>query len=179
MFPPLDFRERPCDADSVNVDHILATLNVQEVEFLLIGGINFMLRHRPILTFDVDVWIRDTAENRARCESALALLGAEWGASESDWGPVSRMRPGWMTRQPLFAFSTTYGALDVFRHLAGLDDWDAAHARALPGRTADGTSFLGLSDRDMLACQEALPEHERKMERINILRQQLGSEPIP
>ena len=33
----------------MNVDHILKTLNAHEVAYLLIGGMNFLLRHAPVL----------------------------------------------------------------------------------------------------------------------------------
>jgi hypothetical protein len=46
-----------------------------------------------------------------------------------------------------------------------------SQARAIPSRTSGGVAFLALSDRDMLACQEALPESLRKMNRIKVLRQ--------
>jgi hypothetical protein len=61
----------------VNVDQILAALNQHDVRYLLIGGMNFMIRHQPILTYDLDVWIDDSHQNRACCEAALSELGAE------------------------------------------------------------------------------------------------------
>ena len=34
----------------MNIDHILQMFNASEVEYLLIGGMNFLLRHEPVLT---------------------------------------------------------------------------------------------------------------------------------
>ena len=48
----------------MNVDRILETFNRHEVAWLLIGGMNFLLRHKPVLTFDVDLWVDDTVQNR-------------------------------------------------------------------------------------------------------------------
>jgi len=39
----------------VNVDEILRILHAENVYCLLIGGMNFLLRHLPELTFDVDL----------------------------------------------------------------------------------------------------------------------------
>lgn len=39
----------------MNVDGILRGLNDHGVEYILIGGMNFLLRHRPVLTYDVDI----------------------------------------------------------------------------------------------------------------------------
>jgi len=158
----------------MNVDHILGTLNAHRVDYLLIGGVNFLLRHSLVLTYDVDLWIEDTPENRDRCERALAELEAEWGASEEDWGPVAARGAGWLASQTLFCLTSPHGAIDVFRFVKGLGDWAAARFRAQPGKTAAGTAFVGLSDHDMLACQLALPESERKQARIQTLKQAIA-----
>ena len=105
----------------MNVDRVLETLNRHQVDCLLIGGMNFLLRHQPMLTFDVDVWVADTPDNLRRCESALA-------------------------------------------------DWHEAAKRAIPATTAAGVPYRGIADEDMLACQLALPENDRKPERIRALQ---------
>lgn len=46
---------------------MLTAFNAAGVEYMLIGGMNYLLRHDPVLTFDVDVWINDAEGNRARC----------------------------------------------------------------------------------------------------------------
>jgi hypothetical protein len=38
---------------------------------------------------------------------------------------------------------------------------------------ASGVPYLGLADSDMLACQMALPQGERKLERIRTLNKAL------
>jgi hypothetical protein len=154
---------------SLDVDAIFDALNRRDVEYILIGGMNFLLRHQPVLTFDVDVWINDTPANRGRCEAALADLGAEWGPTEAEWGPVTRLPAGWLETQRVFALTTSAGALDVFRQAPGLDSWLACRGRALLGRTRAGREFWGLSDQDMLACQYALDEPLRKLDRIRYL----------
>jgi hypothetical protein len=158
----------------MNVDCILQTLNELRVEYILVGGINFLLRHVPILTFDVDVWIEDTVENRHRCEKALGAIQAAWGASDADWGPVANREPGWLSRQPVLCLTSPYGSIDVFRAVTGLHSWTDCRRRAYAGKTANGTVFLGLSDEDMLACQMALAEGERKQDRIRFLRRVTG-----
>jgi len=154
----------------MKADFILQTLNDSHVDYLLIGGMNFLFRHRPVLTYDIDVWIDDTAENRARCEAALAALEAEWGTSDDDWQPVARRKPGWLARQGVFSLVSPYGSIDVFRSVRGLEDWRACRARAVTARTSAGVAYMGLSDQDMLQCQLALPEQQQRTERIEILR---------
>lgn len=154
----------------MNVDRILDTLNRHQVAYLLIGGMNFLLRHKPVLTYDVDVWVEDNEENLDRCEAALAELEAEWGATEADWKPVAKHPAGWLRKQPVFCLSSPYGAIDIFRCVKGLEEWRFCAARAVWGRTAGGVLYRGLSDADMLRSQLALDEQERNPERIAILR---------
>jgi len=153
----------------MNVDRILDALNDHRVAYLLIGGMNFLLRHKPVLTFDVDVWIDDTTDNRAKCEAALAELEAEWGASDEDWKPVSQRPGGWLERQALFCLASPHGAIDVFRRVAGLADWRQSASNARREQTPGGVNYLGLSDEDMLRCQQALETGLRRQDRIATL----------
>lgn len=161
----------------MNVDQILGTFNQESVAYILVGGMNFLLRHAPILTYDVDLWIEDTRENLARCEKGLAQLDAEWGPTEAEWGPVSQIPAGWLGRQGVFCLTSPFGAIDVFRSLKGLSSWSDAKRRAHPEKTSSGISYLGLSDQDMLDCQLALPEGQRKTQRIEMLRRTLERGP--
>ena len=43
----------------MNIDRVLQALAKNEVDYLLIGGMNFLLRHAPEITYDIDVWIAD------------------------------------------------------------------------------------------------------------------------
>jgi hypothetical protein len=161
----------------MNVDAILRALNDEQVDYLLIGGMNFLLRHEPELTFDVDVWVADEQENLGRLNRALMALGAAWGPTEATWAPVPE-DSGWLRRQMVFCLTTEHGALDVFRDVRGLEGrYRECRKAAVPGRTASGIAFAGLSDADMLTCQEALPEPQRKVRRMATLRRVLRREP--
>ncbi|MFM1996281.1 MAG: hypothetical protein RLZZ111_668 [Planctomycetota bacterium] len=155
--------------DGMNVDHVLRTFADCGVESLLIGGMNFPLRHEPVLTYDIDLWVRDTAENRERCDTALRMLDASWGAAERDGRPVAA-QPGWLARQDVFYLTSPSGAIDIFRAVKGLPSWEESAARAHAGRTAGGAPYRGLCDEDMLACQRALPPEHRRQSRIEALR---------
>lgn len=117
---------------------------------------NFLLRHEPVLTDDIDFWIRDTAANLARCDAALQQLDAAWGPTEQDWRPVAA-QPGWLGLQEVFCLTSSSGAIDIFRTVKGLPSWADCKARAHAGRTAAGVPYRGLCDEDVLACPMALP----------------------
>ena len=155
----------------MNVDEILSALATEQVDYLLIGGMNFLLRHAPELTFDVDVWVWDDAANLNRLNRALKRLEAAWGPTEKEWAAVPEDWH-WLRRQACFCLTTRHGALDVFREVRGLEGrYAECKAAGLSSRTATGVAFLGLSDEDMLVSQEALPPVERKPRRIELLRE--------
>jgi len=155
----------------MNVDHILETLNGHQVAYILIGGMNFLLRHTPVLTYDVDLWIDDTPANLDRCEKALGELQAEWGATDNDWGSVSNKTPGWLGSQAVFCLTSPHGAVDIFLSVTGLKSWAESRAKAKTESTANGVEFIGLSDDDMLKSQMALSKEERNEQRIRVLKQ--------
>lgn len=159
----------------MNVDHILETLNEAGVDYLLIGGMNFVLNHRPELTFDVDVWVRDEDNNLGRLNQALRNLEASWGASETTWNPVPE-NPAWLKTQSLFCLTSSSGALDIFRQVLGLDNrLEECRKSAAAKTTGSGVPYLSLSDRHMLECQPALPSAEQKQARIQVLVEAIDS----
>lgn len=154
----------------MNVDHILGTFNDCEVRYLLVGGMNFLLRHEPVLTFDVDLWVESSPGNLRRTERALSALEAQWGETDESWADVGSRASGWLGRQPMYCLTSPHGAIDIFLSVLGLDDWGACEARAVQEHTASAVPYLGLSDEDMLACQEALDAGERREDRMRVLK---------
>lgn len=154
----------------MNVELILKTLNCHQVDCLLIGGMNFLLNHSGPHTYDVDFFVRDSAPNLSQLNSALQELTCEWGPNETSWRPVPE-NPDWLLKQNVFCLTSPHGAIDIFRAVKGLEDgFDACLARAAKRSMPDGEAYLGLSDYDMLRCQEALPETAQKTARMAALR---------
>jgi hypothetical protein len=156
----------------MNAERILAAFAGQQVDCLLIGGMNFLLRHQPMLTFDVDFWIRDAAANLERVHAALTDLEAQWGATEDAWAPIPR-DPAWLTRQGIFCFTTSEGAVDIFRNVRGLENYEVCKSRSTLLHTQRGTPYHSLADVDMLACQMALPDGARRLDRVAYLEKLL------
>ena len=129
-----------------------------------------MLRHQPITTVDIDIWIEESVENRRRCEQAVAELDAEWDRTDQDWGPVALLPSGWLTQQGVFCLFSPNAPVDIFRSVPGLASWQDCRIRAVQGTTAADTPFLGISDGDMLKCQLALNPGLQKQDRIRYLR---------
>ncbi|MGA2799172.1 MAG: hypothetical protein ABSE63_16455 [Thermoguttaceae bacterium] len=89
----------------MNQERIFECFNKHEVNYLLIGGMNMLLRHGGNLTHDVDLWIEDTEDNRLHCHQALVELEASWGKSDADCGLcLKKLLPGF-NYKALFAYS--------------------------------------------------------------------------
>ncbi len=127
----------------MDVNLILQTFNAHCVDYLLIGGMNFLLFHEPVLTFDVDLWIDDAPENLRCAEQALGELRAEWARTEQDWRPVAEMASGWLSRQSVFCLTSPHGSIDVFRGCAGSNPGRQATAARGPARPRWGPRILG------------------------------------
>lgn len=156
----------------MNVDSILAAFNQAGVEFVLIGGMNFLLNHKPILTFDVDLWVDDTGENLAKVNIALRMLKAEWGRTAETFAEISS-DPSWLEQQMMFFLYTPAGDLDIFRAVRGLESYAQCRERTKVRLTPAGVPYRSLSDHDMLLCQLALCDEDQKLDRIRVLRKAL------
>jgi len=66
-------------------------LNLNEVEYIMIGGFAAILHGTTRITQDVDIWIKDTLENRIRLRKSLANLEV------GDYKELETMQfvPGW------------------------------------------------------------------------------------
>ncbi len=155
----------------MNQERIFECFNRHGVNYLLIGGMNMLLRHGGNLTSDVDLWIEDTDDNRLRCHQALVELDASWGKSDADWGPVAQKNTAWLKQQGVVCVLSPAGAIDIFRYIEGLSSWSECSRRAVEAKTSKGVVCLALSDEDMLKCQTALPVQEQKQDRIRRLKQ--------
>lgn len=158
----------------MNVDRILSAFNTASVDYVLIGGLNFLLRHGGPSTFDADIWIQDNDDNLWKVINALQALNAEWGATDASWGPV-RSDLSWLKSQSVFCLVTSAGGVDIFREVRGLEGrYTECKTRATRSKTATGVEFLGLGDADMLQTQLALEAVDQKMDRITALRKAIN-----
>ena len=116
----------------MNIDRIFETMNRHRVKYLSIGGMNVLLRHKPIVTLDVNRSIEDSA----------------WGPTDEDGAPVANFPAAWLARQSVFCLNSASGIIDILRSGAGLDDWEESNSHAVDAVTAGGIQYRGISDRD-------------------------------
>lgn len=148
---------------------VFSSMNRNNVSYLLVGGLNYFLAHKPVATQDIDLLVCDTQANRAACECALIELGAEWGRRDDDWGSVKSKRAGWLWGQSVFCLLTQFGPVDIFFSLPGISSYLEAEQRATSFDISENLRIRLISARDLLNCQLALPEIYRKQERIQHL----------
>jgi hypothetical protein len=156
--------------------HILSTMEHSDVSYLVVGGLNYFLAHKPVATQDIDLLIDDTSLNRLACEHALNELRAEWGKRDEDWGPVSSRKSGWLWGQNVFCLITPYGPLDIFLSLPGISNFADAMMRSSTFPLESDLQVRLICAADLLACQLALPEIYRKIERVRYLQGRLEND---
>jgi hypothetical protein len=154
---------------SFDYRNIFQCLREHDVDFLLVGGLNFFLIHQPVSTQDVDVLVETSSENLARVEVALATMDAQWGKGDDDWGPVSSKPAGWFGQQSVYCLLTKWGSLDIFLQVTGISSFGDAKSRSIEFNYDDRNKCRLISAQDLLACQLALPEHIRKVDRVRYL----------
>ena len=110
---------------------VFSAMNRNAVSYLLVGGLNYFLAHKPVTTQDIDLLIDDTTENRSYCENALADLFAEWGRRDEDWGPVCAKPKGWLWGQNVFCLLTQFGPVDIFLSLPGISSYAEAKQESI------------------------------------------------
>ncbi len=156
---------------TLNFDYqtVFRVLNEHSVRYLLIGGLNYFLRHKPVTTQDIDVLVDTTGDNLTRCEGALSALHAEWGRVDAEWTLTSQKPAGWLSGQAVFCLLTPQAPLDVFLSVPGIPSFAKADANSVNIATNDGIQVRCLSTEDLLACQLALPENMRRLDRVRHL----------
>ncbi|MBC8244876.1 MAG: hypothetical protein H8E20_10825 [Verrucomicrobia bacterium] len=159
----------------MKIDQVLQALTDHEVDYLLIGGVNFMLRHEPELTYDIDIWVADEPSNLEKVVRFLKSIDAKWGATEDNWKPVAD-NIDWLATQTVFCLTSPLGAVDIFREVKGLEGrFGDCKQAAEKGTTSTGVPYWPLSDQHMIEAQEALPENQQKPRRIETLKRAIKS----
>ncbi len=148
---------------------VFRVLNENAVHYLLIGGLNYFLRHKPVSTQDIDVFVEPSRDNLSRCETALSALHAQWGRDDADWKLTSEKPGGWLSGQAVFCLLTPQAPLDIFLSVPGISSFAEADANAASIITNDGTKVRCISTEHLLACQLALPESLRRLDRVRHL----------
>ena len=154
---------------SFDYQAVFRVLNEHAVQYLLIGGLNYFLRQKPVSTQDIDVYVEHSRDNLTRCESALSALHAQWGRDDADWELTSAKPVGWLSGQSVFCLLTPQAPLDIFLSVPGLSSFAEADAKAAGFITNDGTKVRCISTEHLLACQMALPENLRRLDRVRHL----------
>jgi hypothetical protein len=87
------------------------SLYQNNVQYILIGGFATNLHGFNRITADLDIWIKDTAENRKNLKNALAKLGIDFKGIET-----MDFVPGWCS-----IFLSSGFELDIMTWLKGFD----------------------------------------------------------
>jgi len=116
------------DARQLDAEGIFATLDANEVEYVVIGGIAVQVHGHVRMTNDVDLIPSPTPENLARLTQALTDIDAAVLNPGSEHLKVSAQM---LPRATLWQFSTRLGDIDVLHDAPGAAPFAQLRERSL------------------------------------------------
>jgi hypothetical protein len=131
-------------------DEILAlwrTLNANAVQYIMVGGIAANLHGYNRFTADIDIWIKDSLDNRKRLRETLDQIGlGDFEALET-----TQLIPGWTS----IGFSSGM-ELDIMTELAGFasKDFDTCYSSA-PIANINGIEFRFMNIDHLITNKKA------------------------
>lgn len=131
---------------------LLSSLTVNNVEFVIIGGLAATLHGSARVTYDLDIVYNRTSENLSRIVAALSpfqpyLRGAPAGLPFKF--DVETLKRGLN-----FTFTTSAGPVDLLGELAGIGSYEAVRARANTAEMFGGT-YLFIDLEGLIASKKA------------------------
>jgi len=133
-------------AASPHYRDLLRVFNDLEVEYLVVGGYAVMKYTEPRFTKDLDVWVRNSAENSLRLYRALGAFGA----------PLANdgVTPDTFTgANVVYQIGLAPVRIDIMTHITGLEFSDAWPNRV--GGTFSGVPVNFISLDDLIANKRA------------------------
>lgn len=143
---------------------LLLALNGCGVEYLVVGGYAVMRYSEPCFTKDLDLWVRNSAENAGRVYRALATLGAPLAADGVTPETFAEDRI-------VYQIGMAPVRIDVCTSIDGVD-FESAWLRRVSS-TFFGVPVSVISLEDLIANKEATG----RTEDVNHLRLLKRSEP--
>lgn len=116
---------------------LLRLLGEREVEYLIVGGFAVMKYGEPCYTKDLDVWVRNSAQNSARVVEALAKFGT----------PLDHDGIEAETGKPVFyQIGVAQARIDILTEIAGVEFSDAWTKRVASTFFGVPVHFISLDD---------------------------------
>lgn len=121
---------------------LLCAFNAEGVEYLVVGGQAVNAHGAPRLTKDLDLFLRNTADNSERVFKALARFGA----------PIAGLSSADFADHPddVFQIGVEPSRIDLLQSIAGVD-FDSAWERRQLFAVEDGLTVPFLALDDLLA----------------------------
>jgi hypothetical protein len=153
---------------------ILAELDRQGVDYVVIGGIAAALHGSPSATFDLDVCYSRQQENLVRLVAALRELNARLRVGRDDTPLPFRLDPRTLRAGDTFTFETDAGPFDILGAPSGTAGYPELAATAvemdLGGLTAKVASLDSLIAMKQAAAR---PKDVGELEILYALREEI------
>ncbi len=159
---------------------IVAALNENQVQYLIVGGLAVVAHGYVRFTADVDILLSVETENLTRAVAALKLLGYRPRAPvdiDDFLDPSNRQQWAQEKNMTVFSlFSDIHAATEIDLFLEPPIDFDAAYRRAVHQEVGQGipATFCSLDDLIELKTLSGRPEDRADIEKLKQLRKDSG-----
>ena len=136
-------------------ERIFATLNLQAVRYVVIGGMAGNLRGTPDVTNDLDICYERSDRNLERLAAALHDLGARLRVARDDTPVRFPIDARSLRLGDTFTFTTDAGDLDVLGTPSGTDGFSDLAAGSTTFEVADGLLVDVASVDDLMRMKQA------------------------
>jgi hypothetical protein len=126
-------------AESPHYKELLQLLNAFEVEYLIVGGYAVMKYGEPRYTKDLDVWVRNSAQNSIRVVAALK----QFGAPLDDDGINAETFAG---KQVVYQIGVAPVRVDILTEITAVEFSDAWQKKVAGSFFAVPVHFISLDD---------------------------------
>jgi hypothetical protein len=132
-------------------DALVATLNANGVDYVVVGGIAAIRHGSRRATRDLDIVPAPTPDNYARLAGALAALGAQLRGVDAHRLGVDPTDPDVLAGGADLGLATDHGFLDVLQELVAVD-YSGLRARAQTAHLGDEPMVVAHVD-DLIAMK--------------------------
>jgi len=136
---------------------ILAVLEAEGVEYVVIGGWALVAYGVDRATFDLDVVVEPSDDNGAALASALRRLDARRDLGAGVLEDLNLDAPRSLFANPL-RMVTNEGPLDVLSQVLGIESYEEVRNDARRAKFGDGTEFVIASKQTLEKIKQAMAE---------------------
>jgi hypothetical protein len=145
---------------------LLSRLKEQKVEFVIIGGVCGVLHGASLVTLDLDICCRFSAENLRLLEAAVKDLNPRHRLAANKL--PFKLTDELCDRLKNIYLNTDLGILDCLSEVSGIGDYEQVLKRSIPHTLSDGE--FRILNLDALIASKSAAGREKDLAAVRLLQ---------